>query len=262
MLRPRIIPYLLLDAGGLIKTVKFNRSKYVGDPMNAVRIFNEKEVDEVVVLDIRASVEGREPDFELIGNLAKECRMPFGYGGGVKSVAQVERLVGLGVEKVSLSSAAIGDPELISRSAEVVGSQSVVVVLDVKKVSFPAAYRVMSHNGTRRTGLDPVEFARRVEDFGAGEVVLNSIDCDGMMSGYDIGLVEKVRRVVNIPITAVGGAGSLEDIAQLVGAVGIVGAGAGSLFVFKGRYRAVLINYPAREAKDALFELVLIGRET
>ena len=160
MLRPRIIPCLLVQNGGLVKTVQFASPKYVGDPLNAVRIFNEKEVDELIVLDIDATVQGVEPDYNRIRNLAAECRMPLCYGGGVKSVAQVDRIISLGVEKVALSAAAVADPSLVARAAEVVGSQSIVAVLDVKKSGWRGKYEVLTHNATRKTGRSPVEFAR------------------------------------------------------------------------------------------------------
>lgn len=247
MLRPRLIPCLLVHNGGLVKTQRFAAPKYVGDPLNAVRIYNEKEVDELVVLDIDATVAGREPDYVLIRNLAAECRMPLCYGGGVKTVAQAERIIGLGVEKVAISSAAVDDPDLIRGMAEVVGRQSVVVVIDVKN-----GHEACTRNGTRASGIDAVELARRAAELGAGEIVVNSIDNDGLMKGYDMALMEKMRNAVSIPLTALGGAGSLKDIGALINQFGIIGAAAGSLFVFKGVYRAVLISYPNRADKDAL----------
>jgi cyclase len=252
MLLPRIIPCLLVKNNGLVKTVKFGSPKYVGDPINAVRIFNEKEVDELMVLDIDASVQGREPDYTLIGNLAAECRMPLCYGGGVKTVAQVEKIVSLGVEKVAISSAAVGRPALVSDMARVVGSQSVVAVLDAKRKGGNGEPEIWTHNGTRATGRRPAEFARELQSLGVGEIVVNSIDNDGVMKGYDLSLVRAVKDSVTVPLTALGGAGSLQHLEALIGACGIVGAAAGSLFVFKGIYRAVLINYPARADKSAL----------
>ncbi len=252
MLRPRIIPCLLVKNGGLVKTERFTNPKYVGDPINAVRIFNEKEVDELVVLNIDATTLGREPDYGLIRSLAAECRMPLCYGGGVKSVEQVERIISLGVEKVALSAAAIHNPELISEAAARVGSQSIVVVMDVKKAGLLRRYEVFTHNGTRGTSLDPVAFAQRSEKLGAGEVVVNSIDHDGVMKGYDLDLISRVRGAISLPLTALGGAATLADIELLIRQFGIIGAAAGSMFVFKGKYRAVLISYPNRTEKDAL----------
>ena len=251
MLRPRIIPCLLVHNEGLVKTVQFANPKYVGDPINAVRIFNEKEVDELMVVDIDASARAREPDYALIEHLAAECRMPLCYGGGVKTSEQVERIVALGVEKVALSSGAIEQPQVITAAARSVGSQSIVVVLDVRRRG--SSHEVYTHNGQRATGKSPVELATLLEGSGAGEVVLNSIDNDGMMKGYDLELVSAVRSAINLPITCLGGAGSLRDIQQLIDAHGAIGAAAGSLFVFKGPYRAVLINYPNRAARDAIF---------
>ena len=252
MLRPRITPCLLVKNGGLVKTINFGNPKYVGDPINAVKIFNEKEVDEIIVLDIDASVCKNEPDYVLIKNLAAECRMPLCYGGGVKTLEQVEEIISLGVEKVAISSAAIDNPDLIAKAAAVVGSQSIVVVMDVKKVKSPGLYELFIHNGTKGTGLSPVEFAKMAEHLGAGELVINSIDCDGLMTGYDLQLARKVRDATNLPMTVLGGAGSLKDIAALIELFGTIGAAAGSLFVFKGSFRAVLINYPSRSEKDAL----------
>ena len=250
MLRPRISPCLLVHKGGLVKTVGFDKPKYVGDPLNAVRIFNEKEVDELMVVDIDATRQQREPDYALIAKLAAECRMPLAYGGGVHTVEQFERLISLGVEKVAASAAAVADLGLITRAAERVGGQSVVVVVDVRKQG--KGYEVFTHNGTRATGLDAVDFARRAEAAGVGEIVVNSIDRDGQMKGYDLDLVRLVRNAVSCPLTVLGGAGSLADVGALVGEFGTIGAAAGSVFVFKGVYRAVLINYPARKDKDAL----------
>lgn len=250
MLRPRIIPCLLVHKGGLVKTVSFEKPKYVGDPLNAVRIFNEKEVDELMVLDIDATSDQRDPDYTLIRKLAAECRMPLAYGGGVRSVEQFEQLVSLGVEKVAISAAAISNPTLIGAAAARVGSQSVVVVIDVRRSD--TRFEVFTSNGRRGTGLDAIEFARRAEAAGAGEIVINSIDRDGQMRGYDFDLVRCVREAVTLPLTVLGGAGSLADIASLVREFGLIGAAAGSLFVFKGVYRAVLINYPSRSDKDRL----------
>jgi len=258
MLRPRIIPCLLVHKGGLVKTVGFDKPKYVGDPLNAVRIFNEKEVDELMVVDIDATRQQHDPDYTLIAKLAAECRMPLAYGGGVHTVEQFERLVSLGVEKVAASAAAVADLGLISAAAERVGGQSVVVVIDVRRKG--GAYEVFTHNGTRATGLDAVDFARRAEAAGVGEIVVNSIDHDGQMKGYDLELVHLVRNAVSCPLTVLGGAGTLADVSALIREFGIIGAAAGSLFVFKGVYRAVLINYPSRNDKDKLVaEAVHLG---
>lgn len=260
MLRPRITPCLLVRNGGLVKTVKFDQGKYVGDPINAVRIFNEKQVDELMVLDIDATVKGREPDYAMIRNLAAECRMPLCYGGGVKTVDQAERIIGMGVEKVAVSSAAIQDPELVARMAQNVGAQSVVVVLDVARG--PDRYELRCENGRRATGLDPVKFAVEMQRLGAGEIVVNSIDRDGTMQGYDLQLLQDIRAAVTLPMSALGGAGSLEHVRQLIRQFGIIGAAAGSLFVFKGVFRAVLINYPRRGELDAMIAAELPGSQS
>lgn len=253
MLRARIIPCLLVQNNGLVKTVKFASPKYVGDPINAVKIFNEKEVDELIVLDIDASAHNKDPNYEMIRNLAAECRMPLCYGGGVKTVEQVERIVSMGVEKVAISSAAVENPNLVGQMAQMVGSQSVVVVLDVKKsTSKNGTYEMWTHNGSKPTGISPIEFVNKMEGLGVGEIVINSIDNDGVGGGYDLDLAKKVRESIAVPMTVLGGAGSLDDIGDLINSFGIVGAAAGSLFVFKGVYRAVLINYPGRSEKDAL----------
>jgi cyclase len=252
MLRARIIPCLLFRNGGLVKTTRFGDPKYVGDPLNAVRIFNEKQVDELIVVDIDATVAGREPNYSLIANLAAECRMPLCYGGGVKTVDQIERIVALGVEKVSLGSAAAYEPNLIEQAAQRVGSQSIVAVMDVKKSGLPGRHEVFTHNGIKKVGRNPVEMARQLEHLGAGEILLNSIDRDGTMNGYDLALIDSVRNAVRLPMTVLGGAGSLDDMRALVDRYGAIGAAAGSLFVFKGKYRAVLIQYPQPAEKDFL----------
>jgi len=250
MLRPRIIPCLLVHNGGLVKTRQFTDPTYVGDPVNAVRIFNEKEVDELLVLDIDATVKGHEPNYELIAQLAAECRMPLAYGGGVKSVEQVERIIGLGVEKVAISSAAIADPDFITAAANKVGSQSIAVVADVRADDKSGSYCIFTHNGTVKTGQTAEELASLVEKAGAGEFIVNNIDRDGMGNGYDLDLVKRCREAIHLPITVLGGVGSLDDIKVLVDCFPIIGAAAGSLFVFKGKYRAVLINYPERKRKE------------
>lgn len=240
----------------MVKTVRFGEPKYVGDPINAVKIFNEKEADELIVVDIDATVRGVEPNYKQIAHLAAECRMPLCYGGGVTTASQAQRIINFGVEKVALSAAAIANSRLIPEVGAEVGNQSVVVVLDVKRQP-DGSYRVWTHNGQRDTGRSPVELAQEAESLGAGEVVINSIDRDGVMKGYDLALAAEVRRAVRLPMTVLGGAGSLADIGRLITTCGVVGAAAGSLFVFKGSYRAVLINYPGQDQKDALIRTAL-----
>jgi cyclase len=252
MLRPRITPCLLVSGGGLVKTVRFGAPKYVGDPINAVKIFNEKEADELMVLDIDASRDVVEPNFKLISQFAVECRMPLCYGGGIKTVDHAKRIIGLGVEKIAISSAAMETPSLISAIAHEVGNQSVVVVVDVKKGADGTKYEVWTHNGRQNSGRLAESTVGQLEALGAGEVVVNSIDNDGLMKGYDLPLARRVRAATRLPMTVLGGAGSLADIGSLINACGVVGAAAGSLFVFKGAYRAVLINYPSQAQKDEL----------
>lgn len=253
MLYPRIIPCLLVHQKGLIKTVRFRDPKYVGDPINAVKIFNEKEVDELIVLDIDATVEHREPDYKLIEHLAVECRMPLCYGGGIKTVEQAQRIFNLGVEKIAVSSLAVEHPEVVAEIARRVGNQSVVVVMDVKKTGFRGRYELVIHNATKSTGIDPVQFALKMQELGIGELVINSVDQDGMMTGYDHKLIDSVKEVLTIPVTVMGGAGNLSDMGEIIRKHSVIGVAAGSMFVFKGKYRAVLINYPTPIEKEAVF---------
>lgn len=259
MLRPRIIPCLLVHKGGLVKTQNFKEPKYVGDPINAVRIFNEKKADELMVLDIDATRNGVPPDFALIAKLAAECRMPLCYGGGVTTAEQATRLVDIGVEKVAVSAAAIANPGLLTQMAASVGRQSVVAVLDVRKRTglFSKGFEVCTHNATVAHKLDPVALARLLQEAGAGEVVINAVDRDGTMQGYDLELAAQVKTVLSVPTTFMGGAGTLEHLGDLVSKLGVVGAAAGSLFVFKGKYRAVLINYPNPELKIQMCKAAL-----
>jgi imidazole glycerol-phosphate synthase subunit HisF len=255
----RVIPVLLLDGTRLVKTVGFRDARYVGDPRNAVKIFNEKEVDELLLLDITATVRGAPPQFDLIREIVSEAFMPIGYGGGIRSIEDAERVLQLGVEKVALCTAAVRQPELVSALATRVGSQSVVVVIDVKRSLLGRRQvmierrQVMIEGGRTGTGREPVAFAREVERLGAGEIVINSVDRDGTMKGYDIALVRDVSAAVSVPLVACGGAGSLSHLVDAVRDGGASGVAAGSMFVFHGPHRAVLIQYPARAALDAAF---------
>lgn len=253
MLRPRIIASLLIKDNGLVKTTKFKEPRYLGDPMNAVRIFNEKEVDELAVFDISATVNGKGPNLKLIENLAEECRMPLCYGGGITKVEEAQQIFSLGVEKIALSSVAFNNPKLITDLADKVGAQSVVVVVDVKKKLF-GGYDVFTHNGKKSIGKNPFELISYFQELGAGEIVINNIDEDGMMKGYDLSLVEKARTATTLPLTVLGGVGNLDDIGKLVEQFGIIGAAAGSLFVYKGKLKGVLINYPTAEEKKELIK--------
>ncbi len=232
-----------MDGGRLIKTKNFKDPKYVGDPINAVKIFNEKEVDELILLDITAWKKAG-PNFKLLEKIAVESRMPLCYGGGVTDSEQALRIVNMGFEKVSVSRAAILTPNIIADIASKVGSQSVVVTLDVRKNPDTSGYSIYVENGTkRRWQQDLIDVCRSVVKRGAGELVINSIDLEGEMKGYDLALAKMVTNEVSIPITFIGGAGKASDMAKLIDEVGVVGAGAGSMFVFKGPFRAVLINY-------------------
>lgn len=243
MLRSRVIPCLLMHNGGLVKTRQFKEPKYVGDPLNAVKIFNEKEVDELMFLDIDASALGYPPNLALLRNLAVESRMPLCYGGGIRGAEQAAQIIALGFEKVSISSSALARPALIHEMAEAIGSQSVVVTLDVRKNKLLGGYTVYTCNGRDKQKVNLLEFCQQAAELGAGEIVINAIDRDGEMAGYDLDLARKVRAAVSTPLSVLGGAGSVDHMQELIDAVGVVGAAAGSLFVFKGPYRAVLINY-------------------
>jgi len=252
MLKQRVIPCLLLKDKGLVKTVKFKDPTYVGDPINAVRIFNDKEVDELLFLDITASVEGRRPPFKVIADIASECFMPLGYGGGIRSLEDIRTLFSSGVEKACINSCAVENPSLIKSASDTFGSQSIVVSIDVKKSLFGKNV-VHTYSGRKNTGLDPAEYAQRVEEMGAGEIFLNCIDRDGTMRGYDVELVRKVVDAVSIPVVACGGAGKLENIREVLDKGGASAAAAGSLFVFHGKHRAVLISYPSKQHLGGMF---------
>lgn len=250
MLRTRVIPCLLLKGGGLVKTVRFSNPSYVGDPLNAVKIFNDKGVDELILLDISATASGRGPDFRLLRDVADEAFMPLGYGGGIRTVEEIRTLLSLGFEKVVINSAAAADRAFLRRAADLAGSQSVVASLDARETK-PGRHEVFTHSGTRALSLEPAAYAREAEQNGAGEILVTSIDRDGTMSGYDLGLVRSVAAAVSVPVIALGGASGLPDLAGVVKTGGASAAAAGSLFVFHGRHRAVLINYPDRAALDA-----------
>jgi len=251
MLKHRVIPSLLLTNGRLVKTLKFANPKYVGDPVNAIRIFNDKEVDEIIVLDITASRERREPDYAMIERFAGECFMPLCYGGGIRTVEQAKRLSSLGVEKVCLQSAAYDDPSLVTRIADHVGSQSVAVSVDIKRNwhGRPLIYRAASRS---TVGAPWLPFLERMVAAGAGEIVLNAVDRDGTMEGVDLELIRAASHAVGVPLIAVGGVGSLADIRAAVDA-GASAVAAGAFFVFHGPHRAVLITYPRYHELEALF---------
>ena len=251
--RPRLIPALLLVNGLLYKTVRFKAPRYVGDARIAVKIFNDKCADELVLLDIRASVERRAPDFKLIEEIAGECFMPMAYGGGVRDIDTAQRLFGLGVEKVIVNSAAVENPRLVTELAKRFGAQSVVGAIDVKR-DWLKRPRVVTHSATRRAALEPREWARTLESLGAGEILLNSVDRDGTFQGYDLALVRDVAQAVSVPVVACGGAGKVEDCVRVVQEAGASAAAAGSIFVFQGVHRAVLISFPSEAVLADLFK--------
>jgi imidazole glycerol-phosphate synthase subunit HisF len=251
--RIRVIPVLLMHDRGLVKSLKFKDYKYVGDPINAVRIFNEKEVDELAILDIDASRENRVPDISRIEEIVSEAFMPIAYGGGITTVDQVKRILSVGVEKVILNKSAVKNPALVTDVAKQFGSQSAVVSIDYKK-NFFGKQVIYIENGKTGTGLDPLLFAKQMEDAGAGEILLNSIERDGSFSGYDLDMIEKISHSVNIPMIAVGGAASLADFKQAV-QHGASAVSAGSMFVFQRPHRAVLISYPSQhELEEQVYE--------
>lgn len=252
MLIPRVIPCLLLRDLGLVKTVKFRDPKYVGDPRNAVKIYNEKEVDELVFLDISATPGKRGPNLKLIEEIASECFMPLGYGGGIRNLEDIKSLFRIGIEKVVINSRAVENPELITEAANCFGSQSIVVSMDAKR-NFLGKYTIYTHCGRKKTKFDPVEYAKRAEQLGAGELILNSIDRDGTQSGYDTELIRSVADAVRIPVVAGGGAGNIEHLAEAVYLGGASAVTAGSLFVFHGKHRAVLISYPTMDELHRTF---------
>lgn len=251
MLNTRVIPCLLLRDGGLVKTVGFESPRYVGDPINAVRIFNDKEVDELVFLDIGATSSGGGPNFDLLADIATEAFMPFAYGGGVASLEQAKQLFALGVEKVVINTAAARRPSLITQVADVAGSSSVVASIDVRR-NWLGHYSVCVNGGREDCRMDPVAHAQEMERRGAGEILLNSINRDGKQSGYDLELVSRVSGAVSVPVVAVGGAGNLTHFREAVDR-GASAVGAGSLFVFHGKHKAVLITYPERKELEELF---------
>jgi len=244
------MPCLLLRESKRVKTVKFKNPDYIGDPINAVMIYNEKEVDELIFLAITVTVENQKPPFKTIQEIATECFMPFTYGGGINNIEDMRKIFSLGVEKIAINSYAVENPAILSKASNLFGSQSVVASIDVGKTR-TGSYEVFTHSGSRKTGLDPVKWSKTVETFGAGEILLTSIDRDGTMEGYDTDLIRSVTEAVNIPVIANGGAGGIEDFGKAVKA-GASAVAAGSLFVYHGRAKGVLINFPSQEALKAV----------
>jgi imidazole glycerol-phosphate synthase subunit HisF len=245
MLRPRVIPTLLIQNKGLVKTCRFKNPVYLGDPINAIKIFNEKEVDELVIFDIEASKNGKGIDWNMLNRINREAFMPLGYGGGINNIQDIKRIINLGYEKVIINSAALDNPQLIKDAAEIIGSQSLVICVDIRK-NLNGSFKVYNHINHEITNLDPVEYIKTLESIGAGEIIVQSVDKEGTYLGYDINITKEISRKVKIPVIALGGASSLMDINQVLKSE-ISAAAAGSIFVFFGRLRAVLINYPSHE---------------
>ncbi|MFZ2153285.1 MAG: AglZ/HisF2 family acetamidino modification protein [Microgenomates group bacterium] len=241
----RLIPVLLVDNGRLIKTIKFQKQIYLGDPINTIKIFNDKEVDEIVVLDITATENNKEPDYKFIASLAEECFMPVCYGGGICNIDQVKKILSLGIEKISLNTALFNNRDLVKEVARKYGSQAVVASIDVK-TDFFGHYHVYKNRGKYKVNIDVFEFINELEFDGVGELLINFIDRDGMYKGYDVSFIKKVVENTKIPVTACGGAKDLEDVRNMLKVTGVAAAAAGSIFVFSSETRGVLINYPNR----------------
>jgi cyclase len=254
MALPRCIPVLLLQNGGLVKTVQFKNPKYIGDPLNAIRIFNEKEVDELVFLDIDASVEGTPIRIKLLKEIAEECFMPLAYGGGIKTIEDIRQVIQIGIEKVIIGSEVIGNPEFLKQAIHEFGSSSICVSLDIEKAA-SGEYQIYTKSGTEATSLDPIDFAKKMDQSGVGELFIYSIDRDGTRKGYDLDLIQAIRKAVKIPIIACGGAGTIDDLCQAVEA-GASAVAAGSMFVFHGKHQAVLISYPDKEALKRIYSTI------
>jgi len=251
MLVPRVIPCLLFKDSALVKTIKFKNGNYIGDPINTIRIFNNLEVDELIFLDITATKKNKKPPFDVISQVTSECFMPLTYGGGVRSIEDMKKIFSLGVEKIVIGSYAVENPSFIKEISKLFGSQSIIVSIDVKK-DYSGKSKIYINNGTKPTERTPVEFAIQVEQMGAGEIFLNSIDKDGMMEGYDTGLIKTVSGTISIPLIACGGAGTIENLGTAVKA-GASAAAAGSIFVYQNKNRSVLINFPSRDELANIF---------
>ncbi len=253
MISYRVIPVLLLSNRGLVKTRKFRKPVYVGDPINAIKIFNEKEVDELVFLDIDASKKGRSPDFKLLEQIASECFMPLGYGGGIKNFEDVKKILSIGIEKVIFNTAAYNSPTLIIQTAKEVGNQSVVVSIDYKK-NMIGSPKLFSHSNTKTPSMSIPEYSKYIQDLGAGEIILHCVDRDGEMNGYDLDMIKQITSSLEIPVVACGGAGNINHFIEAVKISHASAVAAGSMFVFHGPLKGVLINYPSQEKLKTIFE--------
>ncbi len=249
MFRPRVIPVLLLKNNGLVKSVKFKQHTYIGDPINAVRIFNDLRADELVFLDIDATAQGRCISPELVKDIGDEANMPVAVGGGIRTIAQIRELIHAGAEKVIINAAAVADPAFIREAAETFGSSTIVVCMDVKK-KFLGGVQTWTVNGSKASGRTPIAWAQELEQLGAGELIVQSIERDGTMEGYDLSLIRSVSEAVSIPVVALGGAGKLSDMEQAFTEGKATGLAAGSLFVYQGSMKGVLINYPDKAERS------------
>jgi len=250
MLQPRIVPVLLISEGALVKTQNYKNRVYVGDPLNAVRIFNDKLVDELVVIDIDASIHNQPPNLSLLRRLASECRMPLCYAGGISSITEIESIIKLGIEKVALGTSLVTKPDLVRTAVSRVGSQSIVAIVDCKKNLFSKHYHTVFLQGRKKTGMSPLELINSAIDLGVGEILLHSVDRDGTLLGYDYDLIDSIFPATKRPISILGGASSYDELKVLINRYGIVGACAGSIFTFKGKYKAVLLQYPTTSEKE------------
>jgi cyclase len=252
MFRPRVIPALLLKNQGLVKTVKFNKYRYIGDPINAVKIFNNLKADELLFLDITANKEGRTIPLDFVKKVGAEANMPFGVGGGIRTVKEIRAIINAGAEKVILNSFAYENPEFVREAVSEFGSSAIAVSIDVKKRLFRGP-QVYIYSGKKHTGISPVEYAKKMEGLGAGEIIVNSIDNDGMMKGYDIGLIKSISENVTVPVVALGGASTIQDFSEAIRKGQASAVSAGSMFVYHGPRKAVLIKYPTKEELKKIF---------
>jgi len=254
MLKTRVIPVLLLQNKKLVKSIKFKDYTYLGDPINAVKIFSEKEAHELVFFDINASKQNKTISIDTVKKIADECYMPFSVGGGIKTIQDIHKILYNGAEKVVINTTSVKKPDLIKEASEVFGSQSIIVCIDVKR-KFTGSYEVYINGGNTKTGLTPLDHAKKMEELGAGEIMINSIDRDGTMRGYDIEIIKKIADSVNIPVIACGGAGKLQDFSEVVYQGHASAVSAGSLFVFYGPKKAVLINFPTIEELEKVIDI-------
>lgn len=251
MFRPRVIPVLLLKGEGLVKTKKFKDERYIGDPINAVKIFNDLEADELVFLDIMASKEKRMISLDFVREVGEEAKMPFAVGGGIKTIKDIISVINAGAEKVILNTAALNDLNFIKDAADTFGSSTIVVCIDISK-NFLGKQKVKSHSGLPVIIEDPVVFAQQIEKAGAGEIIIQSIDRDGLMDGYDLDILKQISSSVTIPVVALGGAGNLNHLLEAMSKSGVSALAAGSMFVYHGPRRGILVNYLSHQQKNSL----------